>query len=146
LSNLTDAERINTREEVARWARVGTGTVTNVQWILNASMAPRVIDALRSGEISIHFALKLRKLSHSDQVDAVKARNIKRATKQKLVRLAKGCRLMGSSTSESLRTIGIGLKRLPAIAATKPVLEAIHACLSFLNENTEILKEGLNAR
>ncbi len=141
LSNLTEAERVNTRDEVEHMAGVGAGTVTKVQQILSNKMASQVVQALRLGEVSIHFAWKLRKLSHSDQIDAITAKRIKRESRQTLVRLAKGKAPISSSLRESLRLIASGLKTLPGVPVTKRALDGINACLLFLNEHPESLRE-----
>lgn len=54
-SNLTEADRLDVRAEIAAAAGVSTGNVNKVKQIL-AKSQPQVIEALRSGELSIHRA------------------------------------------------------------------------------------------
>jgi len=142
LSNLTEADRVNTRDEVARIARVSAGTVTKVQQILSCAMASQVMIALRSGEVSIHFAWKIRKHSHSDQVEAIISKRAKRESRRNLIRLAKGKSSISSSLQESLQLIASGLKTLPGVPVTRQALDGINACLLFLIEHPESLREG----
>ena len=61
-SNLTKADRIDVRAEIAAIAGVGTGTVSKAKDLLKHA-APRVLEELRAGTISINRAsgwLKLR--------------------------------------------------------------------------------------
>jgi hypothetical protein len=54
-SNLTEADRLDVRSEIAAAAGVSTGNVTKVKHL--ASVAhPELLKALRSGEVSIHRA------------------------------------------------------------------------------------------
>jgi hypothetical protein len=142
LSNLAKDERINTRDYVARTVSVGTGTVTMVQQILANAMAQQVMSALRSGEISIHFAWKNRKDSRSEQIDAIGRKRHKREASQKLFRLAKGKGSISSSNRESLQLIASGLKGLCGFPGAGQMLNAFNDWVSSLTDYPESLKES----
>jgi hypothetical protein len=55
-SNLTDADKVDVRDEIAQAAGVSTGNVTKVKQILAAAAHEELLAALRSGEIRIHRA------------------------------------------------------------------------------------------
>lgn len=54
-SNLTEADRLDVRAEVANAAGVSTGNINKVKQIL-ANAQPELLQALRTGEVSIHRA------------------------------------------------------------------------------------------
>jgi hypothetical protein len=54
-SNLTEADRLDVRAEIAAAAGVSAGNVTKVKHLASTA-CPQVLDALRSGEVSIHRA------------------------------------------------------------------------------------------
>jgi len=55
LSNLTEADRLDVRSEIASAAGVSTGNVSKVKQLASTAH-PDVLEALRSGEVSIHQA------------------------------------------------------------------------------------------
>lgn len=65
-SNLTEAERLDVRAEIAAAAGVSVGNVSKVKYLLTAAH-PDVLEALRSKEISIHRAWNWSKLPAEDQ-------------------------------------------------------------------------------
>jgi hypothetical protein len=67
-SNLTQAERIDVRSEIAAAAGVSVGNVTKVKQLL-ARSSPELIDALRDGQIRIHKAWEWSKVSRDEQLD-----------------------------------------------------------------------------
>ncbi len=70
LSNLTKAEHVHVRSEIARAAGVSAGNVTKVKQ-LNKTCADELKKALSNDEISIHWAWKLREECPEDQLDAL---------------------------------------------------------------------------
>lgn len=70
LSNLTKAEQVHVRSEIAKAAAVSTGNVTKVKQ-LNETCVPELIAALYNDEVSIHWAWKLRNAPAEDQLDAL---------------------------------------------------------------------------
>jgi hypothetical protein len=69
-SNLTEAGRLEVRNEIARLAGVSVGNVTKVKQ-LSTSADPDVIKALREKEISIHRAWLWSMLSSEEQREAL---------------------------------------------------------------------------
>jgi hypothetical protein len=65
-SNLTEASRLDVRKEIAAAAGVSVGNVTKVKQIL-ASAAPELIEALKSGQLSIHMAWTWSKMGLNAQ-------------------------------------------------------------------------------
>jgi hypothetical protein len=63
---LTEDRRIDCRKQIATLADQSTGNVTKVKQILDSPRALRLIEAFRLGEIRIHRAWTLRKLSSSE--------------------------------------------------------------------------------
>lgn len=89
LANLPRAEHIDVRMEIGRAAGVGARNVGKVKEILK-SAHPRVIDALRTGKLSINKAAELCVLSRAEQMDQFFDEASKRALseliKQSIVR------------------------------------------------------------
>jgi hypothetical protein len=69
-SNLTEAERIDVRSEIAHAAGVSAGNVTKVKQILK-SCVPEIRLALRQGDVRIHRAWKWSRLSATEQRQAL---------------------------------------------------------------------------
>ena len=69
-SNLTKAEIVHVRSEIAKAAAVSVGNVTKVKQ-LNAGCLAEIKTALSNDEVSIHWAWKLREKSVEDQLDAL---------------------------------------------------------------------------
>ena len=65
-SNLTEAERVDVRSEIAAAAGVSVGNVTKVKQVLAAACID-LKDALRNREVTIHLAWLWRNLSHEHQ-------------------------------------------------------------------------------
>jgi len=71
-SNLTEAERLDVRSEIAAAAGVSVGNVTKVKQ-LTMNPAPELLQALLSGEISIHRAWKWSTESRRKQTEALRS-------------------------------------------------------------------------
>ena len=68
-SNLTEAATVDVRKEIAAAAGVSVGNVTKVkQLVRNAH--PELLEALRGGEVSIHWAWKWSTESPDQQIEA----------------------------------------------------------------------------
>lgn len=65
-TNLSEADRIDVRQEIAKLAGTGTGNVTKVKAILRSSH-PNIITSLQNGLLSIHRAWLWSKLPKSQQ-------------------------------------------------------------------------------
>jgi len=68
LANLPKAEHIDVREKIGALANVSGRTVSNVETILQKA-APRIIEALQNGTLSINRALQGCTLPRSKQID-----------------------------------------------------------------------------
>ncbi len=87
-SNLTNADRVDVRAEIARVAGVATGNVTKVRQLL-PTVIPAVRDQLRQGTVRIHRAWQWRNLSVQQQRNALWEhlhRNAIKNTVRRLVR------------------------------------------------------------
>jgi hypothetical protein len=71
-SRLTDAERVDVRREIADAAGVSLGNVTKVKQLVGTAYY-ELLEALRSGEISIHRAWKWRMESPERQIEALRS-------------------------------------------------------------------------
>jgi transcriptional regulator with XRE-family HTH domain len=60
----------NTREEVAKAARVSSNTISQIERIQKAA-TPQLVEAVRSGTISINAAANVASLPESEQIAAV---------------------------------------------------------------------------
>jgi transcriptional regulator with XRE-family HTH domain len=60
----------NTREDVAKAARVSSNTISQIERIQKAA-TPQLVEAVRSGTISINAAANVASLSQSEQIAAV---------------------------------------------------------------------------
>ncbi len=76
-SNLTKAQKVIVRSQIAAAAGTSTGSVTKVKQLL-ASMQPELEVALRHGEISIHRAWLWRTLTPTARIEALKAHQSKK--------------------------------------------------------------------
>jgi len=65
-SNLTEAERLDVRKEIARIAGVSVGNITKVKQLMTSAHSD-IIKALREKELSIHRAWSWSKLSPEEQ-------------------------------------------------------------------------------
>jgi hypothetical protein len=83
-TNLSKADRIDVRQQIAKLAGTGTGNVTKVETILERAH-PNIIVALQNNLLSIHRAWQWCKLSKSEQREEF-ARYEEERTRQKLVR------------------------------------------------------------
>jgi hypothetical protein len=70
-SRLTEADRVDVREQVAAAATVSVGNVTKVRQLVGTAH-PELLEALSSGEISIHRAWKWSTESPERQTKALK--------------------------------------------------------------------------
>jgi len=70
LANLPEAQHIDVREEIARFAGVGDRNISNVKTILQTAH-PRLIEALTDGRLRINRAVPWCKLPKAQQVEQV---------------------------------------------------------------------------
>jgi hypothetical protein len=86
-SKLTEDRRLDCRKQIAALAGVSTGNVTKVKQILVSAGARQLIEALRPGEISIHRAWTLSKLSTRKQESALGYQRNKKRSGERLRKL-----------------------------------------------------------
>jgi len=120
-SNLTKAEQVHVRYEIARAAGVSVGNVTKVKQ-LNTSCVPDLIKALYDDEISIHWAWKLRDESPEDQLDALGRQRFERGLRAEVRQRASRRRRESSvpqNTSEIVKRLtDLGSEKLEAVRVT----------------------------
>jgi hypothetical protein len=125
-SNLTKAQSIDTRSEIGAAAGVSQGTVAKVKQVLE-SAHPDIQHAVRTGEMSIHMAWKLSRLSPQQQLKELEQfRNLKgtnltsRRLIQKHVATCPRTKLFPPTLGALLKPWTPGrLKRLERIAVTE---------------------------
>ena len=76
-SNLTEASTIDVRKEIAAAAEVSVGNVTKVKQLVGTGH-PELLEALRSGEVSIHRAWKWCTESPDRQIGVLRTYRIKK--------------------------------------------------------------------
>lgn len=116
-SNLTEDRRLDCRKQIATLAGVSTGNVTKVKQILDSAGALQLIDALRSGEISIHRGWTLSKLSTREQESALGSRRAKQRRSERLSKLLARHVLKSDPAYAQLHCLArclAGLKNLPS--------------------------------
>lgn len=86
LSKLTEAERVNSRTEIARIARASVGNIHKVKYIL-AHACSLLQEAARSGEVSINLADKWSHEPESRQQENLRLVRIERGIRKKARRL-----------------------------------------------------------
>ena len=119
-SKLTEDRRIDCRKQIAALAGVCTGNVTKVKQILDSPEALRLIEPLRSGEIRIHRAWTLHKLTTRELKSALEDQKFKKRRAERLRRLLSKKVPKSDSEADSLRYLNLGLKGLknsPRMAA-----------------------------
>ena len=86
---MTEGERLDVRSEVARAAGVSTGNVTKVKQIMKTPN-PKITEALRANQISIHKAWQWRQLSPEGQLRELELYLGQRGTNKVIRRLIRG--------------------------------------------------------
>jgi ParB-like chromosome segregation protein Spo0J len=130
-SNLTEAEKVDVRREIAKVAGVSVGNVTKVEQLIPAD-APEVLEALKREEISIHKAWGWRKMSHPEQRKQLRLHLLEEDLKQKARELISKHRSKGRSTGKVLVSMdefddlasSLKLTLTDNVAQTDPILIA----------------------
>jgi hypothetical protein len=86
LSNLTEAQKVDSHSELAAAAGVSTGNVRKVKQLIE-STHPMIKQALRAEEISIHLAWQWRRLPAQQQLEKFEEHRSRRGTNQTSRRL-----------------------------------------------------------
>ena len=108
-SQLTEADRVDVRQEIARAAAVSVGNVSNVKHILDAA-APQLIEALRSGEIRISRGSSWAQLSVASQLGRLGVTRQHRGMQRTINMLLKKHQPTNPRVCDSLRGIQRELK------------------------------------
>jgi hypothetical protein len=82
LSELTEADRVNCRSEVARVARVSVGNVHKVKFILSNACSV-IKEAVRAGEVSINLAERWSHEAASRQLENLRTFRIRKGIRKK---------------------------------------------------------------
>jgi hypothetical protein len=111
-SNLTEAYKVDCRSELAAAAGVSSGNITKVKQLVE-SAHPRIKQALKAEEISIHLAWKWRELPAQQQLENFEEYRSRKGTNQTSRRLIQ--RHVARLPSPQLipPTLGDLLKTLP---------------------------------
>lgn len=111
-SKLTEDRRIDCRKQIATLADVSTGNVTKVKQILDSAGAAQLIEVLRPGEISIHRAWTLHKLSARERESALGYKKFKKRSGERIRKLLAKHIPKSDPKIGSLRRFGHFLKEL----------------------------------
>ena len=114
-SKLTEAERVDVRSEVAAAAGVSVGNVSKVKQLMIAP--PEIMQALLSGEISIHRAWLCIEESPEKQLEKFSLYQMKRGIRKTIKALISQHMPGGPPTVPDLGTL---LKGLSAVEAGEP--------------------------
>jgi ParB-like chromosome segregation protein Spo0J len=118
-SKLTEDLRVDCRKQIATLAGVSTGNVTKMKQILRSDVVPELIEALRSGEISIHLAWTLSKLPTRKQEAALGCQRFNKRRGERLRKLLARHVPKCNPIADSLRHLSLGLsglKNTPCLA------------------------------
>jgi hypothetical protein len=131
-SKLTEDRRLDCRKQIAALAGVCTGNVTKVKQILDSAGAQQLIAALRSGEIRVHRAWTLRKLSTRERESALGYQRFKKRSCERLRKLLSRNIPRCDPAADSVHHFNLGLKGLknaPQMAAHWKHLDELIAVL-----------------
>ena len=110
-SNLTEAERVDVRSEIAAAAGVSLGNVTKVKQVMTTACA-ELQDALRNGEVSIHRAWLWREMSSENQRRALMLYRGEKGVKKTIRRLISKHMSKNPVSAESLGLAGLARRLL----------------------------------
>jgi hypothetical protein len=111
-SKLTEDRRLDCRKQIAEAAGVSSGNVTKVKQILGSPVSTQVMEALRIGEISIHRAWRLSKLSLREQETELRSRRFKKHVAIQIRSLPSKHIPKSDPVADSLRHLYLGLTGL----------------------------------
>ncbi len=110
-SNLTEAERVDVRSEIAAAASVSLGNVTKVKQVM-ASACTELQDALRNGDVSIHRAWLWREMSSENQRRVLMLYRGEKGVKKTIRRLISKHLSKNPLSAESLGLAGLAQRLL----------------------------------
>jgi len=111
-SKLTEDRRLDCRKQIAALAGVCAGNVTKVKQILDSAGAQQLIATLRSGEIRVHRAWTLRKLSTRERESALGCQRFKKRSGERLRKLLSRNIPRCDPAADSVHHLNLGLKGL----------------------------------
>jgi hypothetical protein len=121
LSKLTEAERVNSRKEVARVAGVSLGNVHKVKNIL-ANACSSLLEAARTEELSINLADKWSHESKTIQQEQLKTLRIENGIRKKARRLVVAALVKNPVTEAARRLVKLSdiVRRLNELTDSAP--------------------------
>ena len=124
----------NTREEVAKAARVSSNTISQIERIQKAA-TPQLVEAVRSGTISINAAANVASLPESAQIAAVAGgrKELQQAARQ----------VREQKAAAKPRKLGPDGEPIDEKAALRAEIAALKDRLATLLTENEILKQKL---
>ena len=138
LSKLTKAEKHNCREEISKLSGESGANVDKVRKILDA-FNPQLIEAARSGEVSINQAWKLSELKRDEQQAALASKRSKKRSQRRLRELLSR-NVQSDSIATCLHELKHVLTRMKAIPRLCPYWEKIDDLLSAIDNS--VLEDG----
>jgi hypothetical protein len=126
-SNLTEANRVNVRREIAAAAGVSVGNVAKVKKLI-LDPHPELLEALRSGEIRIHKAWQWSKESPREQLKALKQYRMERGVKSTIRSLISKHR-SGETVALGLKHMHLGFTALMADSRSKAFMDQFELLL-----------------
>ena len=126
----------NTREEVAKAARVSSNTISQIERIQKAA-TPQLVEAVRSGTISINAAANVASLPESAQIAAVAGgrKELQQAARQ----------VREQKAAAKPRKLGPDGEPIDEKAALRAEIAALKDRLATLLTENEILKQKLGS-
>jgi len=112
-SKLTEAQKIDVRFEIAKAAGVSVGNVSAVKQLLR-SAHPELLQALRSGEVRIHRAVRWAKEAGVGQREALEKYRSERGLNRTIRALISRHKPTRNPSSPNLHRLGAALSALPA--------------------------------
>jgi len=145
-SKLTEDRRLDCRKQVAALAGVSTGNVTKVKQLLISAMAKEVTEALRSGEVSIHYVWKLRNLPIGDQKEHLERRLSEKRRSERIRKLLARHGPKPDPIADSLRHLNLGLKGLKNAPRMAAHWKQIDELITALEHQFTIVRSDSDAR
>ena len=136
-SKLTEAQRRDVRQELARTAGVSVGNVSKVKVIL-AKAAPEIVLALKNGEVRIHRAFQWCCLSSAEQRAALEQYQSERGVSRAIRNLISRHRQKNPYVAANGRDLAYLLRQLES-----GKLESINVCVIDTPGRTVFLTEEL---
>ena len=142
-SNLTEAERLDVRAEIACAAGVSAGSLTKVKQLIKTAH-PKLQQALRAGGISIHKAWLWSKLSAEKQLTELHLHESQRGTKKTIRLLLRQHVAKSSPVSANPRSLG-DLLRSPFALQSKELDSIAVAEINVPRKYVFLTREALQA-